>query len=219
MNTRTRCTLGATAIIALTASAHAVYIRHEMSFDLMRYSGGFQSIMDFNDGPAGIDVPLTESPDGVWDPQYHQTGIHGVNPAYTPPTQRGTAEDFTTISRVDIDVFFNIHPPPEDPGDVWRDMVCLNVFLTTDLGVYSFPLGTLANFRSLGPRDFISAPIVWTFGVHDGVPLYLNGDPANTDDLWLLRAGSTITSITIPAPAPTALGAIACIIGCAPRRR
>jgi len=187
----------ATAFTAI--SADALPITHDIQIELERRSGGFLSTIGFNDGPGGIEVPLYQGPFGTIDPDYISTGIHGDNPLYTALGRSGSPDDFATISSIDFQVDF-ILATTNEPGLAHRDMVINNIVLTSDLGSYSTVTpGPSGNFGSWGPVDYASGPSPWTFDYD--VTLFLNGDPLNVDDSWVIRAGSTILATPIPAPA------------------
>jgi hypothetical protein len=206
----------ACAITTISAPAEGVYIRHEIEFMLTR-SGGYQSTVRFVDGASGIDVPLSTQ-DDVTVPHYELTaGISAVNRDYGSPARTGSPMDFQTISSVYINVFAVFPEPSEEP--VMRNLLSFAIVLTTDLGEYSNLPNYGANFVSYGPRDFVSEPIISKYMAHDGLVLYLNGDPDNAEDVWHLREESTITSITIPTPPPATLLTIVCMVATGYRRR
>ena len=212
-----RATLAlACATLALTApSADAARIKHDLQIDMERRSGGFLASVEFTDGADGTDVPLAVQGGGVTNPIYQDKGISGQNPIYGGGDRAGSPDDFDTVYAITLQ--FDPVSHLANGGIIHRDLAARNILLFSTLGTYSNTPADTALFSSDGPFDYASAPSVWT--LQSDITLYLNGDPLNVGDCWVMRAGSTITATPVPAPATTLLFCAAAVAPCARRRR
>lgn len=214
-----RIIAGACALVALTTltvHAEAARIKHDMQIEMERRSGGFISTVGFTDGADGTDVPLEAAGGGVTNPLFKDNKLSGQNPIYNGGDRAGSPGDFATISSIalEFDEVSFLH----DQGVVHRDVAARTVVIASDLGWYALPDGATALFSSDGVPDYSAAPTVWVLTAD--VTAFLHGDPANIDDAWVLRAGSTITATPVPAPgAALALGAAGLVGGVRRHRR
>lgn len=206
----------ACAALALTPSAaDAARIKHDLQIEMERRSGGVIAAVDFTDGADGTDVPLAVDGSGVTNPIYQDKGVSGQNPIYGGGDRAGAPGDFATVYAIVLQFDPVSHLAAE--GIIHRDIAARNILLFSTLGTYSSTPADTALFSSDGPLDYASAPSVWT--LQSDITLYLNGDPLNVDDCWVMRAGSTITATPVPTPSTTLLLCAAAAAPCAQRRR